>query len=97
MGAFMVIQADIKDPGQFMEYAKRTPALVAEFGGRYRCMRGEVELLEGPPDARKTVISEWPSMDAARAFWQSDAYAELKKLREGAADVSVYLCEITAE
>ena len=43
------------------------------------------------------VVSEWPSMDAARAFWNSDAYIELKKLREGAADVSVYLCEVTAD
>ncbi len=97
MGAFMIIQADITNPERFREYAMRTPAVVAEYGGRYRCMRGELELLEGPADDRKIVISEWPSMDAARAFWNSDAYAELKKLREGAADVSVYLCEITAD
>lgn len=97
MGAFMIIQADITDPKQFREYAMRTPALIAEFGGRYRSMRGELELLEGPADDRKIVISEWPSMDAARAFWHSHAYAELKKLRDGAADVSVYLCEITGD
>ena len=97
MGAFMIIQADITDPEQFKEYAMRTPAVVAAHGGRYRVMRGDMEQLEGPDDARKVVVSEWPSMDAARAFWNSDEYAELKKLREGAADVSVYLCEITAD
>lgn len=97
MGAYMIIQADITDPKRFMEYAIRTPALVTEYGGRYRSVRGELELLEGPADDRKIVVSEWPSMDAARAFWNSDAYAELKKLRAGAADVSVYLCEITAD
>ena len=52
MGAFMIIQADISDPQQFMEYAKRTPELVTKFGGRYRCMRSEVEQLEGKPDNR---------------------------------------------
>ncbi len=97
MGALMVIQADITDPQQFVEYAKRAPALIAEFGGRYRCMRGEVEQLEGSADDRKLVISEWPSMDAARAFWHSDAYAEIKRLRDGAAEINVYLCEITGE
>ena len=50
MGAFMFIQANITDPEQFMEYAKRAPALIAENGGRYRCMRGAVEQLEGKPD-----------------------------------------------
>ena len=97
MGAFMFIQAEITNPEQFMEYAKRAPALIAKHGGRYRSMRGEVEQLEGNTDNRKIVVSEWPSMDAARAFWNSDAYAELKKLREGAAEVSVYLVEITGE
>ncbi len=68
MGAFMIIQADITDPQQFMEYAKRAPALIEKFGGRYRCMRGAVEQLEGKPDNRKIVVSEWPSMESAQAF-----------------------------
>ena len=97
MGAFMFIQANVTDVEQFMEYAKRTPALIEKFGGRYRCMRGEVEQLEGKPDNRKIVVSEWPSMDAARTFWNSAEYAEVKKFREGAAEVDVYLVEITGD
>lgn len=97
MGAYMFIQANITDPDQFMEYAKRAPSLIAEHGGRYRCMRGAVEQLEGKPDNRKIVVSEWPSMEAAMTFWNSAEYQELKKLREGAADIDVYLCEITGD
>lgn len=97
MGAFMFIQADISDPERFMEYAKRTPALIEKFGGRYRCMRGAVDQLEGKPDNRKIVVSEWPSMEAAHTFWNSREYAELKALRAGAAEVDVYLCEITGD
>ena len=97
MGAFMIIQADITDTGQFMEYAKRAPALIAEHGGRYRCMRGAVEQLEGKPDNRRIVVSEWPSMEAAKRFWDSPAYQELKAVREGAAEIDVFLCEITGD
>ena len=97
MGAFMFIQANITDPEQFMEYAKRAPALIAENGGRYRCMRGAVEQLEGKPDNRKIVVSEWPSMEAAKHFWDSPAYQELKAVREGAAEIDVFLCEITGD
>ncbi len=97
MGAFMFIQANITDPEQFMAYAKRAPALIAENGGRYRCMRGAVEQLEGKPDNRRIVVSEWPSMEAARKFWDSAEYQELKKVREGAAEIDVFLCEITGD
>ncbi len=97
MGAFMFIQANITDPEQFMEYATRAPALIAEHGGRYRCMQGALEQLEGKPDNRKIVVSEWPSMEAARSFWDSPEYQELKKLRDGAAEIDVFLCEITGD
>ena len=97
MGAYMIIKANITDPEQFLEYAKLAPALVAKYGGRYRSMRGEVEQLEGNPDNRKVVVSEWPSMDTAREFWNSDEYRELKKLREGAAEIDVHLVEITGD
>ena len=97
MGAFMFIQANITDPEQFIEYAKRAPALIAKFGGRYRCMRGAVEQLEGNPDNRKIVVSEWPSMEAAKEFWDSEEYAELRAIRADAAEIDVHLVEITGE
>ncbi len=39
MGAFMIIQADITDPEQFMEYAKRAPALIEKFGVLHKLFR----------------------------------------------------------
>ena len=39
------------------------------------------------------MVSEWPSLDAARAFWHSPEYAEARKLREGLADVQVLLVD----
>ncbi|MDJ0750001.1 MAG: DUF1330 domain-containing protein [Woeseiaceae bacterium] len=97
MGAFMFIHADITNPEKFMKYARLAPALIEKHGGRYRSMRGEVEQLEGKPDNRKIVVSEWPSMDAAREFWNSAEYGELKKLRAGAAEIDVHLIEITGD
>lgn len=93
----MFIQTEITNREQFMEYPKRAPALIAKHGGRYRCMRGELEQLEGKPDNRKIVVSEWPSMQAAKEFWDSDEYQELKAVREGAAEIDVYLVEITGD
>ena len=93
IGAIMIIQATITDRAKFAEYAQRTPAVVEQFGGRYIAMRSTVEVLEGEPDARATVLSAWPSLDAARAFWRSPEYAAVKPYRDDAADVQVTLVE----
>ena len=93
MPAYMVVQATVTKPEQFSEYAQRMPALVEKHGGRYRVRGGEVEILEGEWGYKALIISEWSSMDAVRAFWHSDEYAELKKTREGALDVTVLLAD----
>ena len=67
------------------------PALVAAHGGRYVALRTAVAVLEGAADARKVVVSAWPSFGAARAFWDSEAYRACKALREGAAECQVTL------
>ena len=89
----MVVQATVTKPEQFAEYAQRMPALVKKHGGRYRVRGGEVEILEGEWGYQALIISEWSSMDAVRTFWHSDEYAELKKTREGALDVTVLLAD----
>ena len=93
MPAYMVVQATVTEPEQFAEYAERMPALVEIFGGTYRVLAGEVETLEGDWGYQALVISEWSSMDQARSMWHSDEYAELKKVREGAVDVTVLLAD----
>ena len=93
MPAYMVVQATVTKPEQFAEYAQRMPALVEKHGGRYRVRGGEVEILEGEWGYQALIISEWSSMDAVRTFWHSDEYAELKKTREGALDVTVLLAD----
>lgn len=89
----MIITARITDPVRFIEYGKAAGQLVASMGGEYIVMRPSTsETLEGDWDEEnKTVVSKWPSFDAARAFWNSPEYAEIKKLRDGAAIVTVRL------
>jgi len=95
MPAYMVILAEIHDLKAFMAYAGEAAQLIAKFGGKY-IVRGaqQSECLEGDwPDETKVVISRWPSFEAAKAFWNSDEYSEVKKLRLGNATVRVRLVE----
>ncbi|OYY90906.1 MAG: hypothetical protein B7Y45_05660 [Sphingomonas sp. 28-66-16] len=95
MAAYMIVTARIEDRDRFISgYGQAAAALVAQFGGKYVLRGPGVELLEGSfGDGASMVISEWPDRAAARAFWTSPDYAEVKKLRAGIADCQVLLIE----
>ena len=95
MPAYMIVTADIADRDAFIQgYGKAAGALVDRFGGRYILRGPGAECLEGKfGDGASMVISEWPDKAAARAFWNSAEYAEVKKLREGIANCQVLLIE----
>ena len=48
--------------------------------------------LEGP-EAQGCVMIEFPTMDEARAWYNSDAYQEARKLRFAGADYRVFLTQ----
>lgn len=95
MPAYMIVTARISDRDRFISgYGKAAAELVAKFGGRYLLRAPGAELLEGHfGDGSAMVISEWPDKEAAKRFWNSPEYLEVKKLREGIADCQVLLIE----
>lgn len=98
MPAYMIIAAKITDRDAFINgYGKAAAALVAQFGGQYVLRAPGAEILEGSfGDGASVVISQWPDKAAARRFWNSPEYGEVKKLREGVADCQVLLIETRA-
>ena len=95
MKAYMIVTAAIADRQAFIAgYGAAAGALVEKFGGKYVLRGPGAMLLEGGfGDGASMVISEWPSKEAALAFWNSPEYAEAKKLREGVAECQVLLIE----
>lgn len=93
MSAFMLVTARISDPAAFRAYAEAAASLVTAFGGRYRVLGSVAEALEGDAPEGKMVISEWPSMEAARRFWNSPEYRQAKQLRAGTGSFDVVLVD----
>ncbi len=93
MPAYLFVEAHIDDLPRFMAYAQANPAIVARYGGRYLALRTATEALEGDWEGSKLVISEWPDMAAARRYWHSPEYAEVKRLREGTGRFRVVLID----
>lgn len=95
MTAYMIVTAKIADRAAFIAgYGAVAADLVAKFGGKYVLRGPGVELLEGDfGEGASMVISQWPSKEAARAFWNSPEYGEAKLLRSGVAECQVLLIE----
>jgi uncharacterized protein (DUF1330 family) len=95
MPAYMIITAKVHDREKFITgYGAAAAALIPKFGGEYLLRGPGAELLEGSfGEGASLVISKWPSREAARTFWNSPEYAEVKKLREGLAEVQVLLID----
>ncbi len=95
MAAYMIVTASIKDRDAFIAgYGTAAAQLIGQFGGEYLLRGAGAECLEGEVlDGASMVISKWPDKAAARAFWNSPEYAEVRKLREGLANVTVMLID----
>ena len=83
MAAYMVALTDTYDPGWIEEYLAAVPAIFARYGGEYIANGGAPELLEGIMDVPDTVtVSRFPSLEAIRAFMQSEEYRPYAELRK---------------
>ena len=91
IGAYMIVQGKGYGPGELADYAAALPPIYAKYGGRYVVFETDIDVAEGTQDYLSTIVSAWPSKEAARAFWDSPEYAEAIKLREGIGtfDVSI--------
>ncbi len=85
MPAYIIARVDVTDWDRYREYTKATPAAIEHFGGRFIVRGGEMITLEGPEETRRLVVIEFPSLERAKEFFQSEEYSRVKKLREGAA------------
>jgi uncharacterized protein (DUF1330 family) len=93
MPAYLVVQVDIKDPMTYDRYKTLAPPSIAQYGGRYLARGGSTQILEGTWSPSRLVILEFPSMERARAWWESPEYAEAKALRQSCTATEMLLVD----
>lgn len=93
MPAFIIADIDVTDPEGFEAYRRLVAPTIAEAGGVYRVRGGAIEVLEGEYRPKRLVILEFPSMAAARAWYESETYAPVKSIRLKTALTNALLVE----
>jgi uncharacterized protein (DUF1330 family) len=87
MPAYVIVETDIHDPEQYEQYKTASPAAVAGGGGRFVVRGGELAVLEGDWEPTRLVVLEFEDLEAAKRWYDSPAYQDAKKLRDGAANL----------
>ena len=93
MVAYLVVDIDVQDQEKFARYRADVQPIVAKFGGRYLVKAGVLHPMEGDFELKRLVILEFPSVDAARAFYDSAEYAPLLQMRLESAPSKMVLVE----
>ena len=93
MSAYVIAEMEVHDPERYEQYKDGVPATLEASGGRFVVRGGEVEHLEGDWQPKRVVVIEFDDLAALKAWWDSPDYRQVKKLREGAATLSVIAVE----
>jgi uncharacterized protein (DUF1330 family) len=94
MSAFLIVDTKIENPDEYEKYKKLAKPIAEKYGGAYRARGGEMEIRETDLwTPTRVVIIEFPDMDSARAFVDSDEYAPVKPLRRNNAKCTLFIVD----
>ena len=93
MPAYLIVDIEVTDPANFEEYRKQVPATVQKYGGRFLVRGGAMEVLEGDWRPKRVVVLEFPSMEQAKRWYDSEEYREPKAIRLKASKANLIMVE----
>lgn len=93
MPAYIIANVAVTDPAAFEAYRKLAQDAIARHGGRYLVRGGATTVLEGEPKPARVVMLEFPTVDAAKRFYDSPEYMAARRAREGAARMDIFVVE----
>ena len=82
---YLVIYQTVTDQPRFDRYVAAVTPVIERSGGKLLAA-GEPEVLEGHTDYQRVAVFIWPSREELTRFWNSNEYARIHQLREGAAE-----------
>jgi uncharacterized protein (DUF1330 family) len=81
VAAYIIADVTVTDPATMEEYRKHVPATLTAFGGRFIVRGGAHQTLEGDWKPNRLVILEFPTLEQARRWYDSEQYREPKAMR----------------
>jgi len=93
MSAFFVATSKIKNPEKFQEYAKKAMPTIAAYKGELLAKGKTSETLAGSNEHDVVAITQFPDMEALKAWYNSPQYQAVIELRDQAVDMTMVTYE----
>jgi uncharacterized protein (DUF1330 family) len=81
MPAYVIVDLTVTDLPTMEEYRERVPATLTPYGGRFLVRGGTHHTVEGDWKPNRLVVLEFPSMDHAKRWYDSEEYREPLAMR----------------
>ena len=88
---YVILTEAIHDDEAMGAYGAASMQPMIDHGGRPIVVDGDVEVVEGTWHGTRTVVVEFPSVEAAREWYRSDAYQSVIPMRQAAAACNVVI------
>ncbi|WP_298256974.1 DUF1330 domain-containing protein [uncultured Litoreibacter sp.] len=90
--AYWIAHAEVSDPKVYEQYKAANAAPFKEFGARFVVRGGAQEVREGAAKSR-TVVIEFPSLEAAQACYDSPGYQAALAIRNPISEADLVIVE----
>ena len=92
MAAYVIVDVKVTKTALYEDYKRMSSLAMRAHNAKVLVRGGESKHLEGRQPGR-TVLIEFPSMEAAQAFYDSWQYRRARNAREGAAEMNMFIVE----
>jgi len=89
MAAYVIAQMTVNNIDMYYDYASRLAATVGPHSGKLLAAN-DAEVREGSLPYLRTVIGEFPTLEDAQGWYESDAYQAIIGLRQNATDGALF-------
>jgi uncharacterized protein (DUF1330 family) len=91
----VIAEVEATDPNSsaLQKYAEKAPQILASFNAHYVVRGGKVVGLEGEPPKGAIVIIAFDSVEKAREWYDSPAYAAIRPFRQQATKSRIFIAE----
>ena len=88
---YVILTEAVKDQAGMDAYSRVAAPSMVQGGASVLAVDPQPQVLEGEWHGDRTVVLEFESVEAARAWYESAAYQEAKPLRQAAADTNAVI------
>jgi uncharacterized protein (DUF1330 family) len=93
MAAYFLARVKVVNEEEYRKYMDRNPESITKYGGKFFFRNGPREYIEGQDENERIVLLEFPTIEQAKAWYNSSEYQAILPLRLANARSSLILFE----